>query len=138
MSTVMNIKADGKEFILNSLHVSFSRKASDDTALPTSNILGGTVDMTMMFEAETDSDTFFASWFQESGKKHTIDIDVLHLAGTGDKFLSMKIKDAQCTVYALAHKATSDLSSPEENSILEVQVVSPSITIGQATINVGE
>lgn len=138
MSTVMSMKVEGKDFVVNTLNVSFFRKASDDTALPTSNVLGGTVDMTMIFEQETDSDTFFASWFQESGKKHSIDIDVLHLAGTGDKFLTMKITDAQCTVYALAHKFTFDPSSPEENSVLEVQLVSPSITIGQATIVVGQ
>ncbi len=138
MSTVMNMKADGKDFVVNTMNISFFRKASDDTALPTSNILGGTVDMTMIFEAETDSDTFFASWFQESGKKHSIDIDVLHLAGTSDKFLTVQITDAQCTVYALSHKLITDLNSPEESSILEVQLVSPSITIGQATIKVGE
>lgn len=138
MSTVMNVTAEGKQFFLETLNLSFNRKASEDTGLPTSNILGGTVDMTMIFEFETDSDTFFASWFQESGKTHTVDIDVSHLSGTQDKFLTMKITDAQCTVYALAHKVTSDVNAPEENSILEVQLVSPSITIGQATIVVGQ
>ena len=137
MSTVMNMTIDGTLMPINTLIMNFFRKISEDTALPTSSILGGTVDLTMMFEAESDSNTFFASWFQESGKTHDVDIDVLHLAGSGDKFLTIKIASAQCVQYNVSHKFTEDPSSPEENTILEVLLASPNITIGQATLKAG-
>lgn len=138
MSTILVIKAEGKEITVDTFTVAFFRQTSEQTGLPTSGILGGTVNFTTMFEFETDSDTFFATWFQESGKTRTVDIDVFHLAGTADKFLTMTIADAQCTGYSLGHKFSGDPSSPEENSVLQIQLVSPSITIGQATLNLGE
>ncbi|HEX4852075.1 MAG TPA: type VI secretion system tube protein TssD [Puia sp.] len=137
MSTVMNLTIEGNLIPINTFLMNFFRKISEDTSLPTSSILGGTVDLTMMFEAESDSNTFFASWFQEPGKTHDVDIDVFHLAGTGDKFLTMKLASAQCVQYNVSHKVTEDPSSPEENSILEIVLASPSITIGQATLKTG-
>jgi hypothetical protein len=138
MSTILVMKAEGKELSVDTFSVAFFRQTSEQTGLPTSSILGGTVNFTTIFEMESDSDTFFATWFQESGKTRTIDIDAFHLAGTADKFLTMKIADAQCTAYSLNHTFSDDPSNPVENSLLQIQLVSPSITIGQATLNIGE
>jgi hypothetical protein len=139
MSTVMNMTIEGGDLIpVSTVNMNFFKKISEQTSLPTSGILGGTVEISMAFETETDSNTFFASWFQESGKEHDVNIDVLHIAGTGDKFLTMKLTKAQCVQYNLSHKFNSaDLNPIEENSVLLVLLVSPNITIGQATIEAG-
>jgi hypothetical protein len=139
MSTFSKLTIDGGDMIpINSLNLNFFKKISELTSLPTSGILGGTVELTMIFEEESDNNTFFASWFQESGKEHDVDIEWSHIAGNQEKFLSMKLSKAQCVQYNVTHKFDSnDLNPSVENSILLVLLVSPSITIGQATLQAG-
>jgi len=136
MSVILVVKIEGREFIPNTFNMRFSREVSDLTALPTSAILGGILDLSFVLEMESNDDTFLAAWFQESGKTHTVDVDLFHLANN-EKFLTMKLENAQCVVYVISINASADLGTVTENAVLEIQIASPKISIGQATIEPG-
>src|ERR1017187_10390651 len=100
MSTFAKLTIDGGDLIpVDKINLNCFRNVSEQTALPSSPIQGGTIELNMAFEVESDNNTFFASWFQEGNKQHDVDIEWLHISGNQEKFLTMKLSQAQCVQY---------------------------------------
>jgi|GEM_PF-839745 hypothetical protein len=138
MSTFATMTIDGGDLIpVDKVILNLFRDVSDQSALPTSSIQGGTIQLIMAFEVESDNNTFFASWFQEGNKQHDVNIDWGHIAGNQEKFLTMKLSQAQCAAYNVAHAFGNDLNPIVENTVLTVLLVCPNITVGQANLVVG-
>jgi Hemolysin coregulated protein Hcp (TssD) len=138
MSTIAIMTIDGGDVIpVDKVILNLFRDVSDQSALPTSSIQGGTIQLIMAFETESDNNTFFASWFQEGNKQHDVNIDWNHISGNQEKFLTMKLSQAQCAAYNVAHAFGDDLNPVAENTVLTVLLVCPNITVGQANLVVG-
>ena len=126
MPLVTDFSIDGKVFDLDDLALSFDRSV-DNNGTPTSGNRGGVLNISLMVDFETDSDTFFASWLADTSLPHTVDIGMINNT-EGKKFLTIKMEEAHLVGYAF--------SRPEvgEESILAVAISSSRITIGQALV----
>jgi len=134
MASLLDFTIDGKDsntIIITSMNMSLERTSSG--GIPTSGIQQGTIVFGMALEAETDSDTFFATWLADKTKTHTVDINCRHLFD-GNKFLTMKLEQASCIGYTVSYTFEDGLDSQPENTQVLVTVASPKITIGQAPI----
>ena len=133
MSTLAEMKIDGKSVSVfpNKFSISSFRNAS---ALDGSvgAMQGATATFEIDLEEETDSETFFATWFME-GKKKTVSLDITQVGETS-KFLTIECLDAQITQYSgLIDQSIKDV----DNSVVAIMISCLSITVGQAALTNG-
>jgi hypothetical protein len=133
MSTLAEMKVDGKSKSVfpNKFSIgSFRVVAPLDGSVGL--MQGATATFEIDLEEETDSDSFFATWYME-GKKKDVSVDITQ-TGETSKFLTIECLDAQITSYnALIDQNVKDV----DNSLVAIAISCLSITVGQGALTNG-
>jgi hypothetical protein len=133
MSTLATMTVDSKVVTPINFNTSSFKGFSTLDASVTSKIQGGTVTFEIDLEEETDSDSFFATWFLDNSKKDAL-VDIFP-AGGAAKFLTIECLDAQVVSYNVAIDQRIDTT--KQNSTVLISLICLSITIGPAALTIG-
>ncbi len=133
MSANIIAKVEDKEYLADRFELSYFKSFSAITGLPTSVIQGGTLSFSIDWNLEATQDNFLASWMQEDGKLHDVTVDVNDNAQENVK-INMKMTNAQIIGYNF--RQTDSLDLKVQNTFLDIVLISPTISVGSANLNV--
>ena len=133
MSTLATMTVDSKVVTPINFNTNSFKAFSVLDGSVTSKIQGGTVSFEIDLEEETDSDSFFASWFLDNSKKDAL-VDIFPFGGP-KKFLTVECLQAQVVSYNLVIDQRIDTT--KQNSTVLISLICLSITIGPAPLTRG-